>query len=142
MFLIFRLFSLYKQPYSESTLMKAKIMDFLNYFLSNKKWQKYENNGKNVKKNYQFYQFVVNKSHFLYLWVILCHFNSETFWHFFFLKQHLSPLKTIKLTICIPLANIWKSPMYWNDNLDTFSDQIQMSKYRQKGLLRGQSDHP
>ena len=64
MFLIFRLFSLYKQPYSESTLMKAKIMDFLNYFLSNKKWQKYENNGKIVKKNYQNYQFVVNKSHF------------------------------------------------------------------------------
>ena len=28
MFLIFILFSLYKQPYSESTLMKAKIMDF------------------------------------------------------------------------------------------------------------------
>ena len=64
MFLIFRLFSLYKQPYSESTLMNAKIMDFLNYFLSNKKWQKYENNGKIVKKNYQIYQFVVNKSHF------------------------------------------------------------------------------
>ena len=64
MFLIFRLFSLYKQPYSESILMKAKIMDFLNYFLSNKKWQKYENNGKIVKKNYQIYQFVVNKSHF------------------------------------------------------------------------------
>ena len=64
MFLIFRLFSLYKQPYSESTLMKTKIMDFLNYFLSNKKWQKYENNGKIVKKNYQIYQFVVNKSHF------------------------------------------------------------------------------
>ena len=64
MFLIFRLFSLYKQPYSESTLMKAKIMDFFNYFLSNKKWQKYENNGKIVKKNYQIYQFVVNKSHF------------------------------------------------------------------------------
>ena len=50
MFLIFRLFSLYKQPYSESTLRKAKIMDFLNYFLSNKKWQKYENNRKIVKK--------------------------------------------------------------------------------------------
>ena len=50
MFLIFRLFSLYKQPYSESILMKAKIMDFFNYFLSNKKWQKYENNGKIVKK--------------------------------------------------------------------------------------------
>ena len=64
MFLIFRLFSLYKQPYSESTLMKAKIMDFLNYFLSNKKWQKYENNRKIVKKNYQIYQFVVNKGHF------------------------------------------------------------------------------
>ena len=64
MFLIFRLFSLYKQPYSESTLRKAKIMDFLNYFLSNKKWQKYENNRKIVKKNYQIYQFVVNKGHF------------------------------------------------------------------------------
>ena len=64
MFLIFRLFALYKQPYSESTLMKAKIMDFLNYFLSNKKWQKYENNRKIVKKNYQIYQFVVNKGHF------------------------------------------------------------------------------
>ena len=51
MFLIFRLFSLYKQPYSESTLRKAKIMDFLNYFLSNKKWQKYENYRKIVKNN-------------------------------------------------------------------------------------------
>ena len=39
-------------------------MDFLNYFLSNKKWQKYENNRKIVKKNYQIYQFVVNKGHF------------------------------------------------------------------------------
>ena len=64
MFLIFSLFSLYKQLCTESTLMKAKIMDFLNYFLSNKKWQKYENNGKIVKKIYQIYQFVVNKSHF------------------------------------------------------------------------------
>ena len=50
--------------HSESTLRKAKIMDFLNYFLSNKKWQKYENNKKIVKKNYQIYQFVVNKGHF------------------------------------------------------------------------------
>ena len=64
MFLIFRLFSLYKQPYSESTLRKAKIMDFLNYFLSNKKWQKYENNRKIVKKINKIYHFEVKKSHF------------------------------------------------------------------------------
>ena len=51
------LVSLYKQHYSESTLMKVKTIDFFNYFLSNKKWRKYENNGKIVKKTYQIYHF-------------------------------------------------------------------------------------